>query len=65
MDVNPVEEVSEDVFVQGIIVQSLSNKSISLPITLETKNTENPSSALVDSGAEGLFVSQNIASKWK
>ena len=51
-----MDEPLEEVAIQNVTGQSLSNKHFTIPITIETtENTEN-THALIDCGAEGLFV---------
>ena len=56
-----MDEPLEEVIIQNVTVQSPSNKCFTIPITIETtENTEN-AHALIDCGAEGLFVDASYA----
>jgi hypothetical protein len=59
----PLEE--EEIVIQNVTVQSMSNKHFSILITIETKNNTENAQALIDSGAEGLFVDVSYASRWR
>jgi hypothetical protein len=59
----PLDE--EEIVIQNVTVRSMSNERFSIPITIETKNNTENAQALIDSGAEGLFVDVSYASKWR
>ena len=51
--------------INHVTVQSISNRRIAIPIEVETeKDTENLN-ALIDCGAEGMFIDKKIASNWR
>src|SRR5258705_10890866 len=50
--------------INGVIVKSLANKQFTIPISVESENTEE-TTALIDSGAEGMFVDISITQKWR
>ena len=50
-----------EVVIQNVTLQSPSNKCFMIPITIKTtENTEN-AHALIDCGAEGLFINASYA----
>jgi hypothetical protein len=48
-----------------VTVQSISNRRFSIPIKVETVENTEEITALIDSGAEGLFIDKSIAHKWR
>jgi hypothetical protein len=51
--------------ISHVTVHSISERRISVPIRVESgENTENLN-ALIDCGAEGLFIDKRIAHKWR
>ena len=48
-----------------VTVRSTSNRRISIPVKVETDQNTEPLKALIDCGAEGLFIDKKIASKWR
>ena len=66
MDVNPiVPDSCNNLAIQNVIVRSTNHKRFSIPITIESENTTEQTTTLVDCGAEGLFVNTSIAHKWR
>ena len=60
-----MDEPLKEVVIQNVTVQSPSNKRFTILITIETtENTEN-AHALIDCGAEGLFVDASYAKRWR
>src|SRR5258705_9968910 len=60
VDDNPNDSID----INGVIVKSLTNKRFTIPISIKSENTEE-TTALIDSGAEGMFVDISIAQKWR
>src|SRR5258708_7080632 len=50
--------------INGVTVKSLANKHFTIPISIKSENTEE-TTALIDSGAEGMFINISIAQKWR
>src|SRR5258705_2565889 len=50
--------------INGVIVKSLTNKCFTIPISIKSENTEE-TTALIDSGAEGMFIDISITQKWR
>jgi hypothetical protein len=48
-----------------VTVQSISNQQFSIPIKVETVENTEEITALIDSGAKGLFIDKSIAHKWR
>jgi hypothetical protein len=48
-----------------VTVRSISNQQFSIPIKVETVENIEEITALIDSGAEGLFIDKSIAHKWR
>ena len=48
-----------------VTVQSISNRRFYIPIKVETVENTEEITALVDCGAEGLFIDKSIAHKWR
>jgi hypothetical protein len=66
VDANPTSTDScNNIAIQNVIVRSTNHKRFSIPITIESENTTETTTALVDCGAEGLFVDISIAHKWR
>ena len=56
-----MDEPLKEVVIQNVTVRSSSNKRFTIPIMIEnTENTED-AHALIDCGAEGLFVDASYA----
>ena len=51
--------------ISHVTVRSTSNRRISIPITVETSDHTEKIHALIDCGAEGLFIDKSIANKWR
>ena len=47
-----------------VSVRSTLNRRISIPIKVEPTNLTEPLNALIDCGAEGLFINKKITSNW-
>ena len=56
-----VDEPLEEVVIQNVTVRSLSNKCFTIPIMIETTENTKDAHALIDCGAEGLFVDASYA----
>jgi hypothetical protein len=54
-----------DLSIQNVTVRSTSNKRFTIPITIEIDNHTENAKALIDSGAEGLFIDETYARKWR
>jgi hypothetical protein len=68
VDVNPTTADStpmDNLDISFVTVRSISNKRFSIPITVETQNTTEKLHALIDCGAEGLFIDESITNKWR
>ena len=66
VDVNPiVPDSCNNLTIQNVIVHSTNHKHFSILITIESENTTEQTTALVDCGAEGLFIDTSIAHKWR
>ena len=48
-----------------VTVQSISNRRFSIPIKVETVENTEEITALIDCGAEGLFIDKSNAHKWR
>ena len=48
-----------------VTVQSISNRRFSIPTKVETVENTEEITALVDCGAEGLFIEKSITHKWR
>jgi hypothetical protein len=48
-----------------VTVQSISNRRFSIPIKVETVENTEEITALIDSGAKGLFIDKSIVHKWR
>ena len=51
--------------IQNVTVQLSSNKRFTIPITIETTENTEDAHALIDCGAEGLFVEASFAKRWR
>ena len=60
-----VDEPLEEIIIQNVTVQSPSNKRFTIPITIETTENTEGAHALIDCGAEGLFVDASYAKRWR
>ena len=64
-----VDEVSDTpdstLNISHVTVQSISKRRLSVPIKIETENNTENLVALVDCGAEGIFIDKRIAHKWR
>src|SRR5258705_4366399 len=58
------DDPNDSLNINGVIVKSLANKCFAIPISVKSENTEE-TTALIDSGAEGMFVDISIAQKWR
>jgi hypothetical protein len=48
-----------------VTVRSISNRQFSIPIKVETVENTEEITALINSGAKGLFIDKSIAHKWR
>jgi hypothetical protein len=55
----------DDLSISPVIVHSISSNRLSIPLEVETGNHTEQMTALVNSGAEGLFINSSIAHKWR
>ena len=55
----------DDLSISPVIVRSISSNRLSIPLEVETEDNTESMTALVDSGAEGLFINSSIAYKWR
>src|SRR5258707_9231482 len=58
------DDPNDSIDINGVIVKSLANKHFTIPISIKSENTEE-TTALIDSGAEGMFVNISITQKWR
>src|SRR5258708_5667040 len=58
------EDPNDSIDINGVIVKSSTNKCFTIPISVKSENTEE-TTALIDSGAEGMFVNISITQKWR
>ena len=65
VDEDPNETISNTLDILNVTVHSISERRISIPIWIETDHNTEKTHALVDCGAEGLFIDKSIAHKWK
>src|ERR1700744_5772547 len=64
--ISPDSTPMDDLDISHVTVRSISNHRFSIPIKVETaENTVKEITALIDCGAEGLFINRTIAEKWK
>ena len=61
MDSTPTDSLN----LSHVTVRSISNRQFSIPIKVETVENTEKITALVDCGAEGLFIDKSIAHKWR
>ena len=61
MDSTPMDSLD----LSHVTVQSISNQQFSIPIKVETVENTEEITALVDCGAEGLFIDKSIVHKWR
>jgi hypothetical protein len=61
MDSTPMDSLD----LSHVTVRSISNRQFSIPIKVETVENTEEITALIDSGAEGLFIDKSIAHKWR
>ena len=60
-----MDEPLEEVIIQNVTVRSPSNKHFTILITIETTEKTEDAHALIDCGAEGLFVDVSYAKRWR
>jgi hypothetical protein len=60
MDSTPMDSLD----LSHVTVRSISNRQFSIPIKVETVENTEEITALIDSGAKGLFIDKSIAHKW-
>ena len=60
-----MDEPLKEVVIQNVTVRSPSNKRFTIPITIETTENTKEAHALIDCGAEGLFVDASYAKRWR
>ena len=60
-----VDEPLEEIVIQNVTVQSPSNKHFTILITIETTEKTEDAHALIDCGAEGLFIDALYAKQWR
>src|SRR5258705_1040253 len=58
------EDPNDSININGVIVKSSTNKQFTIPISVKSENTEE-TTALIDSGAEGMFIDISITQKWR
>src|SRR5258707_6635447 len=58
------DDPNDSMNINGVIIKSLTNKQFTIPILVKSENTEE-TTALIDSGAEGMFVNISITQKWR
>src|SRR5260370_25441162 len=58
------DDTNDSIDINVVIVKSLTNKRFTIPISVKSENTEE-TTALIDSGAEGMFVDISITQKWR
>src|SRR5260370_21418859 len=58
------DDTNDSIDINVVIVKSLTNKRFTIPISIKPEKTEE-TTALIDSGAEGMFVNISIAQKWR
>ena len=56
-----MDEPLEEIIIQNVTVQSPSNKCFTILIMIETTENTEDTHALIDCGAEGLFVNASYA----
>ena len=66
VDADPLsEETTDNLDISHVTVWSISNQWFTLPISIETFANTEDTTALIDCGAEGLFVNNVISHKWR
>ena len=60
-----VDEPLKEIVIQNVTVRSPSNKRFTIPITIETTENTEDAHALIDCGAEGLFIDASYAKRWR
>ena len=60
-----MDEPLEEIVIQNVTVRSPSNKQFIIPIMIETTENTEDAHALIDCGAEGLFVDASYAKRWR
>ena len=61
-----VDEPPKEIVIQNVTVQSPTNKRFTIPIMIETTERKTEEAhALIDCGAEGLFVDTSYAKQWR
>jgi hypothetical protein len=61
MDSTPTDSLD----LSHVTVRSISNRRFSILIKVETIENTEEFAALIDCGAEGLFINKSIAHKWR
>jgi hypothetical protein len=61
MDSTPMDSLD----LSHVTVRSISNRRFSIPIKVETVENTEEITALINSGAEGLFIDKSIVHKWR
>ena len=62
---NPDSTPADSIEIAHVTVRSTSNRRISIPIKVETAQNTESLNALINCGAEGLFIDKKIASSWR
>ena len=66
VDADPLpKDTTDDLDISHVTVRSISNRRFTLPISVETFDNTEDTTALIDCGAEGLFVNDVISHKWR
>ena len=66
VDADPLpKDTMDDLDISHVTVRSISNRRFTLPISIETFDNTEDTTALIDCGAEGLFVNGVISHKWR
>jgi len=67
VDDAPTEDSTliDDLNISHVTVCSISKRRISIPIRVETENNTEKFTALIDCGAEGLFIDKGISHLWQ
>ena len=58
------EDLTDWIDINGVIVKSLANKQFTIPISVQSENTEK-TTTLINSRGEGMFVDTITAQKWR
>ena len=61
MDSTPTDNLN----LSHVTVQSISNRRFSIPIKVETVENTEEITALIDCGADGLFIDKSNTHKWR